>query len=64
MPFPMLLSYNIIRPIFRIALLNIGLFEHAIKVLMDGIKKEVQEFLRIMLIVTSKHGVLLTKDPL
>lgn len=64
MSFPMLLCHHIIRPIFGITLLNIGLFEHAIEILMDGIKKEVQKFLRIMLIVTSKHGVLLTKDPL
>jgi hypothetical protein len=64
MSFPMLLGHHTIRPIFGITLLNIGLFEHAIKILMDSIKKEVQEFLRIMLIVTSKHGILLTKDPL
>jgi hypothetical protein len=64
MSFPMLLSHHTIRPIFGIALLNIGLFENTIEILMDRIKKEVQEFLRIMLIVTSKHGVLLTKDPL
>ena len=64
MPFPMLLGHHIIRSIFGIALLNIGLFEDAIKILMDSIKKEVQELLRIMLIVSCKHGVLLTKDPL
>ena len=64
MSFPMLLSHHTIRPIFGITLLNIGLFENTIEILMDRIKKEVQEFLRIMLIVTSKHGVLLTKDPL
>ena len=64
MSFPMLLGHHTIRPIFGITLLYIGLFENAIEILMDGIKKEVQEFLRIMLIVTSKHGVLFTKDPL
>lgn len=64
MSFPMLLCYHIVRSIFGIALLDIGLFENAIKILMDGIKKEVQEFLRVMLIVSSKHRVLLTKDPL
>lgn len=45
MSFPMLLGYHIIRPIFGIALLNIGLFKHSIEILMNGIKKEVQEFL-------------------